>query len=210
MLSSNNLNLLPSASNLKKICKAISVLDALLCSDWEFRYYSYNAQWSESEEFFEMRNGEGDHMLILFQKDSVVINGFSIDCEQPLISDITQNLPAQFKEFIFGEPVKSIGTTFCIWKIEADAWSCGALKNFEDNSETMLAVFDSDPNTYINWAKEYHGDYFITSADTFDLVSKIYQGETLTREIVSSIAADIEDWEQLELDLKEISYNYSF
>jgi hypothetical protein len=33
---------------------------------------------------------------------------------------IIDELPKVFNEFIFGEPVKSIGTTFCIWQNKTD------------------------------------------------------------------------------------------
>ena len=68
MISSKELNL-PNQNKLQTICKAISVLDAILSQEWQFRYYSYNKNWSDSEEFFEMRNGSGDQMLILFNQN---------------------------------------------------------------------------------------------------------------------------------------------
>ena len=41
-------------------------------------------------------------------------------------------------------------------------------------------------------------------------VIKIYNHETLTREMVLSIVDELEDWAQLESDLKEIGYPYHF
>ena len=43
-----------------------------------------------------------------------------------------------------------------------------------------------------------------------ETVSKIYNGETLTKEMVLSIVNELEDWEQLEADLNEIDYPYKF
>lgn len=43
MISTQNPNQLTAFENLRMLCKAISVLDAMICPDWEFRYYSYNA-----------------------------------------------------------------------------------------------------------------------------------------------------------------------
>ncbi|MCD7930494.1 MAG: hypothetical protein LUH15_03550 [Tannerellaceae bacterium] len=45
--------------------------------EWEYRYYSYNRKWSDKEEVFEMKNGSGDQMLILFREEGCVINGFT-------------------------------------------------------------------------------------------------------------------------------------
>src|SRR5688572_20967044 len=107
MITTQNIQAMPGVESVKRICKAVAVLDAIICPDWEFRYYSYNSKWSENEAFFEMRNGEGSHMLILFREEGCVINGFCPECKQPGKSKLTAGLPEVFKEFIFGEPVKT-------------------------------------------------------------------------------------------------------
>ena len=143
--STENLNLIPKPEDLQKLCKSISALEAIISPEWEYRYYSYQKDWSESEEFCEMRNGQGDQMLIVFSKDGNCINGFAQESEmngwknipiedkksfmdklfgskketktvltQEIQSGVVTELPQVFNEFVFGEPVKSIGTTFCI------------------------------------------------------------------------------------------------
>jgi hypothetical protein len=206
MISTKNFNLLPDRKSLAVICKAISVLDAIICQEWQYRYYSYNSNWADNEEFCEMRNGQGDQILIWFHEDGCVINGFAHEYDQQDKAKLTYDLPEIFNEFIFGEPVKSIGTTFCLWTTELKNWQVGQLENFEDNSEEMLNIFDGKPQTYIDWATEY----FEESGIPLDIVSKIYNGETLTKEMVLSIVEEIEDWEQLEKDLIEIKYPYNF
>ena len=62
MISTKELNL-PERQKLQTICKAISVLDATLSQEWEYRYYSYNNEWADKEEFCEMRSGSGDQFL---------------------------------------------------------------------------------------------------------------------------------------------------
>ena len=53
-------------------------LEAIICPQWEYRYFSYQRNWSETEECCEMRNGEGDQMLIIFFEDgSCCINSFA-------------------------------------------------------------------------------------------------------------------------------------
>ncbi|MDF1698687.1 MAG: hypothetical protein P1U56_22735 [Saprospiraceae bacterium] len=34
-------------------------MEAIISPEWEYRYYSYQKDWSEIEEFCEMRNGHG-------------------------------------------------------------------------------------------------------------------------------------------------------
>ncbi|RRJ90069.1 hypothetical protein EG240_09980 [Paenimyroides tangerinum] len=210
MISSKELNI-PNQNKLQTICKAISVLDAILSQEWPFRYYSYNKNWSDSEEFFEMRNGSGDQMLILFNQNGCVINGFAHEYPYREKEKLTKNVPVIFDEFIYGEPVNSIGTTFCIWiSKDDDKWKIGQVEDFDDNSQEMLAVFDGEPQTYIDWATEYFDECFIETGIPLETVNDIYNGKTLTKKMVLTIVDELEDWEQLENDLNEIGYPYHF
>lgn len=210
MISTKYFNLLPDRKKLQIICKAISVLDAIISQEWEYRYYSYNNKWADDEEFCEMRNGSGDQMLILFRQDGCVINGFAHDFVQQDKEKLTKDLPSIFDTFIFGEPVRSIGTTFCLWIIEQKKWQVGKVENYEDNSEEMLNIFDGQPQTYIDWATDYFNESYEESGIPMDTISKIYSGQTLTKEMVLSIVEELQDWEQLVTDLNEIGYPYNF
>lgn len=210
MISTKNFSSLPNKNKLQQICKAISVLDAIICQEWEYRYYSYNSKWGEGEEFCEMRNGSGDLMNILFVDDKCVISGFAHEYQNNEKKEVTKSLPEIYTEFIFGEPVKSYGTTFCLWLNENNEWQTGNIKDYNDNSEEMLEIFDSNPQTYINWASEYFEESYKETGIPLETVTKIYEGETLTKEMILSIVNEIEDWELLESDLKEINYPYNF
>lgn len=206
MISTKDYSLLPDRKSLETICKAISVLDAIISQEWQYRYYSYNSEWDTDERCLQMRNGSGDEMHILFSEDGCAINGFAHEYDQQDKAKLTHNLPTIFNDFIFGEPVTSIGTTFCLWTTELKNWQIGQLERFEDNSEEMLNIFDGQPQTYIDWAT----DYFEESGIPLHTVSKIYSGKPLTKEMVLSIVDKLEDWEQLEKDLMEINYPYDF
>ncbi len=206
MISTKDYQLLPDSKTLQTICKALSVLDAILCQKWEYRYYSYNAQWADQEEVCEMRNGQGDQMLILFLRQDCAINGYVHEIKQPHKQQITENLPTLFDEFIFGEPVNTIGTTFCLWTTDRSSWQTGQLDGSDDNSEEMLSIFDGNPQTYIDWASEYYEE----SGISLKTVRQIYAGQPLTRAMVLSVVDELTDWSQLELDLQEINYPYNF
>jgi len=210
MISTKKIYLLPDRRKLQTICKSISVLDAILSQNWGYRYYSYNAKWAENEEFFEMRDGSGNQILILFRPDGCVINGFAHESQQQEKGLLTQDLPSIFDEFIFDEPVKTIGTTFCIWTTEEKKWQVGQIENYEDNSAKMLWIFDGNPQTYLDWATDYFEESFKETGIPLETVSKIYAGQTLTEEMVLRIVEDIEDWEQLKSDLIEIGYPHDF
>lgn len=74
----------------------------------------------------------------------------------------------------------------------------------------MLNILDGNPQTYINWATEYFEESYKESGIPLETVEKIYTGQTLTKEMVLSIVEELEDWEQLEADLKEIGYPCNF
>jgi hypothetical protein len=210
MISTKNYNLLPDTKSLETICKAISVLDAIISQEWQYRYYSFNSKWDTNEQCLQMRNGSGDEMHILFREDGCVINGFAHEYDQQDKAKLINNLPIIFNDFIFGEPVNSIGTTFCLWTTELKNWQVGQLENFEDNSEEMLNIFDGQPQTYIDWATNSFEEWYKESGIPLDTVTKIYGRQTLTKDMVLSIVDKLEDWEQLEKDLIEIDYPYNF
>ena len=210
MITTKDFKLLPNKNSLQHICKAISVLDAIICQEWEYRYYLYNSKWAEDEEYFGMRDGAGDLMDILFLENHCVISGFAHEFQYNQKSDLTKNLPEIYNQFIFDEPVATNGTTFCLWTNETKNWEVGEIKDFNDNSEDLLAIFDGDPQTYINWASEYFDESYKETGIPLKTVTEIYQGKTLTKEMVLSIVDEIEDWELLEEDLKEINYEYDF
>jgi hypothetical protein len=210
MISTKNFSLLPDRKSLQRICKAISVLDAIISQEWEYRYYSYNSKWDKNEECLQMRDGSGDEMHILFREDGCVINGFAHEYDQPDKKKLTKNLPEIFNEFIFGEPVKTIGTTFCLWTTELKNWQVGQLENYKDNSKELLSIFDGKPKSYIDWATDYFEESYKESGIPLDAVTKIYNGEPLTKKMVLSIVDELEDWKQLKADLKEINYPCDF
>ncbi|HEX8327969.1 MAG TPA: hypothetical protein VF629_10545 [Hymenobacter sp.] len=210
MISTQDYSTLPDAPALRRLCKALAVLDAINSQDWEYRYYSYNAEWGEGEEALTMRDGEGDEMLILFRAEGCVINGFLHEYDQPDKTQVTRGLPEYFDDFIFGEPVNSIGTTFCLWHTAGHGWQTGVVENEDDGSEELLYIFDGNPETYADWADEYYGEETDRSPLNVNAVAQIYRGETLTKTIVLGIVDELEDWPQLEEDLRAIGYPYDF
>ncbi|KOS06932.1 hypothetical protein AM493_13500 [Flavobacterium akiainvivens] len=208
MQSIKNVESLPNAHTLKAICKAISVLDAILSPEWEFRYYSYNSHWDDNEECMHMRNGQGDEMHVLFTSEGVVINGFAHQCIQPPKDELTTGLPPAFSEFIFGEPVQSIGTTFLLWKTGPEPWY-KATNEHCDNSAEMLQILDGKPQIYLEWATEYFEGSYTEKGLPLSTVTQIYNGATLTNEMVLSISNSIENWQQLIADMDEIGYPHT-
>ncbi|MCP4138282.1 MAG: hypothetical protein GY754_45390 [bacterium] len=242
-LSTKNLKRLLDIKDLQNLCKSISALEAIICPEWEYRYYSYNNQWDDAEECCEMRDGSGDHMLILFNKYGAVINGFAHESKmngwksvtikknktftqklfnlknqktvevQEIRKGVVDSLPKEFHQFIFGEPVKSIGTTFCIWKKFDDTmWKTGNIDfpddGYSDGSGDLLQLLDGSPMTYKNWAMEYYEEEFEKSELELDFVRKVYKQTPITRKMVKQVNPQLDDFDALKSDLDEIGYKH--
>lgn len=195
----------------------MAALDALICQDWEYRYHFYNSQWAEGEAFFELRNGEGDQLLILFREEGAVINGLAAGAAALDRVQLATELPAVFHEFMFGEPVLSAGTTFCVWQTGTSEWTARGPAEAEGPDTNpadryagfaeLLSPLDGQAATYADWAEVYFRGLYPEPLNR-DAISCIYRQEPLTAALVSSLALAIEDPELLQQDLEEISYPY--
>ena len=244
MVSTQNLDALLSINDLKKVCKAIAVLDAIICQEWEYRFYSYNSKWAEAEECATMRTGGGDEYHILFNQYGAVINGFAHESEMSpwylventekvpetllekfqsffrenstvkeekfiLWGGLYDNLPIEFHEFNYGEPIISIGTTFCIWrKFSCEKWHIGNIEfpndDYKDGSEDLLKLLDGDAKKY-----QEHAEGFDFDKIPLKYIKHIYSGEVLDETIIRKINPDLEDWDLLISDLEEIGYPHN-
>jgi hypothetical protein len=210
MFSTTNYAGLPSAAALQRLAQSLAVLDAINSPDWEYRYYSYNPEWAPGEAVLEMRDGEGDEMLVLFRAEGCVINGFLHEYDQPEKAQVIRGLPDVFDSFLLEEPINSLGTTFCLWYTPAHGWQRGVVENEDDGSEELLYIFDNDPATYAEWATEYYLDETNRRPLTAAAVAPIYHHEVLTKAMVLAINEELEDWVALAAELQEIGYPYNF
>lgn len=210
MISALDPSQLPDAATLQRLCQSLAALDAINSPDPEFRYYTYNPEWDAQEALFEMSDGEGDQMLVLFRPEGCCINGFLTDYDQPEKAQVTRGLPEVFEEFIFGEPVNSIGTTFCLWYTPAHGWQTGVVENEDDGSEELLYIFDQDPATYADWANEYYLDETEREPLEPEAVAALYRHEPLTKAAALNLNNELENWPQLEEDLRGVGYPVEF
>ena len=210
MISTHTPQALPPAADLQRLAQSLAVLDAINSPDWEYRYYSYNPAWAPGEAVLEMRDGEGDELLVLFSAAGCVINGFLHEYPEFDKQQLTRGLPDAFEEFVLGEPVASTGTTFCLWYTPAHGWQTGVLGREDDGSEELLYVFDNQPATYAEWASDYYLDETDRPLITAAAVAPIYRHEPLTKALVRAINPELDDWVALAAELQEIGYAYEF
>ena len=81
---------LPGIDFLKDLCRSMAMAEAILNPDGEC-FYSYSAEWSETEQVASMRNGSGDEFDIVFAPVGAYIRGF--DHESPLSPYWREDVP---------------------------------------------------------------------------------------------------------------------
>lgn len=119
---------LPDIETLRRFTKSIAMLDAIICPEWEDRYYSYNSKWGQDEEMASMRNGCGDDWFLLFDRHGAALKGFAH--EYPLAGEasfaarIQETVPPVFASFLRKPAFSMDMASFCIWRGRTDpAWS---------------------------------------------------------------------------------------
>lgn len=207
VVSTKEINL-PDAEELKRRCQALAALDSILCPEWEYRYFSFNAAWTPGEALSSMRNGEGDDWLILFNREGAIIKGFVLssqmatDCPWPGVVD---SVPEEFAGFLQEPAFATDKTTFCFWHRSSDpSWRSGAVDHPEvedpNGSAKLLRFLDGKPETYQKWGEEYYGARLNPRA-----VEQIYRHERLTEFLVRSLNPKTK-LRDLRTEIEEIGY----
>lgn len=152
-------DLLPSIPQMHRITQSLAMLDAILCPEWEYRYYSFNSKWGPGEEMASMRNGSGDDWFLLLGSTGAALKGFSHELadDPELAQNIQERVPADFGAFL-DEPAFSMEcATFCYWrKVSDSSWNKVDSTLTDDGSNDMLALLVSEPSAYKAWAEDYY------------------------------------------------------
>jgi hypothetical protein len=165
---------LPDVPMLRDRCRALAMIEAIVCPDWEFRYYSFDADWAPGEEMASMRNGSGDAYSIVFAPAGAFIRG--LDHESPmsparhvglwpgLIGTVPSVFDAQVREPAFSDHGQ-LDATFVLWRqFSNDSWQTGAIafptyggrRSSPDGSELLTVLIDPGPDTYLGFAADYY------------------------------------------------------
>ena len=201
---------LPDIQALRRLSKSIAMLDAIICSEWEYRYYSYNSKWGQDEEMASMRNGCGDDWFLLFGPFGVALKGFAHEYplarEASFAARIQETVPPVFASFL-KEPAFSMNmATFCVWRSHTDAsWSVvspakGVISPEEDGSAELINILDGNPATYQAWAVDYYEREI-----PLPEVQAIYGHRALSEQLVASLNSE-RALSEVTADALEIGY----
>ncbi|MES2789695.1 MAG: hypothetical protein V4719_08745 [Planctomycetota bacterium] len=202
MISSRNLSLLPDVTRLRAAFRSMAMLDAIIMPEWQFRYYSFESEFSPDGNISigAMRNGSGDDLHAIFGQSGCLIRGFAHEhamspyAETPpkVFPGVLDDIPSEFAEClaaIHSDWWQDI--TFCIWRRHADlTWSHGSIQFPElrdpDGSEFLLSAYDGRPETYHIWANEYyqHRNFSLAA------VRSVFDHRPLTEDLIRELNPD--------------------
>ena len=211
---------LPEISIIRDRSRAMAVLDSIMSPDWESRFYSFDAQWSPTEEMASMRDGCGNDYSIVFSPAGAYARGF--DHESPM-SPHRVTLPVPWPGLFDGVPAAFLhhvsepafsghdGTpraTVCFWREQADSeWRAGTIDALPagitdgDSAEWLFDVLlDGRPEAYQQFAEDYY-----EVAVNMEAVRHVYALRPLTQGVVSALNPGV-DLDDLAEDLTQIGY----
>jgi hypothetical protein len=208
MISTRDLSELPDVPGLIRLNQSLATLDAILCPEWEFRYFSFNSHWEPGQQLGLMRNGEGDDWLILFSPAGAILKGFVH--KSPMAAKapwpgLFEGVPGAFETFLEEPAFSRDATTFCIWRLYEDtAWKLGNVELPEgrdpDGSAMLLSYLDGQPSSYKRWGDEYFGQPINAGA-----IERIYRHVPLNPSLVSALNPEI-NYRELCGEVEEIGY----
>ncbi|HBC3450894.1 TPA: hypothetical protein KDY51_004810 [Vibrio parahaemolyticus] len=132
-------------NQLKNKLKQLALLNAIIEPEWEYRYFSYNSEWSGDEEMASLRDSCGGEWFIWFSGDLV---GFK--CTSPVdglvdeFQQLLQAFPQCYSEFV-REPAFTMQTGSAAWYLHLDRLvKFGFDINDLPTPETILKMSASD------------------------------------------------------------------
>lgn len=216
MISTRDLSEMPDIEGTHRVMRTLAMLDAVLCPEWEFRYFSFNDDWEPGEKLGLMRNGEGDDWLLFFNLEGAIVKGYQHDApmaEESPWPGLFDDVPETFEKFLDDPAFLKAQTTFCVWALrdakgndaeEAEGWRSSDFELPEgddpDGSAELMRFFDGDPATYKAWGDEYFG----VPLD-LEVLSRFYEHEPLVPALVQALNPDA-DLDRVRIEAQEIGY----
>lgn len=191
------IRLLPDIATVRRVSRALAVLDLVLCEDPQFRYFAFDGRWSETEETALMDNGSGDAYSIVFSPAGVYARGFDHESSMSpygnefghtwpgLFDGLPEVFHAAMDEPAFADEDGRRLVTTCFWRRTEDAeWSCGPVENNADDGADHLfeLLTDPRPEVYLTFAEDYH-----EQALDLEAVRHVYALMPLTEYVVTSL-----------------------
>lgn len=186
---------------------ALATLDAVLCAEWEGRFYSFDSAWAGGQRMASMRDGSGDEFYIVFEAERAFIKGFAHERSEAVKRYSLEIAKAQVPDVFdacLEEPAFSPEhASFVLWNL-GQAWRAldlGLPKEGDpDGSGDLLSILAGAPAQYVEFASWYF------EVDLpLEAVQRVYAHEPLTEELVALLNPET-SLDEIREDLEEIGY----
>lgn len=188
---------LPPPAELERICKGLATLDAIVCEDWEFRYYSFNAKWNPGKErMASMRNGSGDEWFLVFSGGLAFLKCFWHEYPPQKAAEVFAGLPAALAP-LMKEPAFEVGLVTFGGFHDGERWT---LRGDGAPMVDELERLSGDPRAYRELATSYYErDLPLAS------VEHVLAGAPLNASVLEALGSE-RTLQELRSDLDEIAY----
>ncbi len=190
---------LPDLRTVRRVSRALAVLDLVLDDDPSMRYRAFDARWSETEESALMRDGSGNEYSIVFSPDGAFAYGFDHESPMsPYVNDmqtwpgLLDGVPEAFHsardDKAFRDPLGAPRATVCFWRTtDDDAWRCGPVEGADKDGAGYLfeLLADGRPEAYLTFAEDYY-----EKALDLEPIRHVYALMPLTEYVVTSLNPD--------------------
>lgn len=214
MISTRDMSHLPDVAAFRRLLQSLAMLDAILMPDWQYRYYSFNAHWSDGEQMGSMRNGCGDSFFAHFSSVGCWLKGFAHEYPMSPYRNrpprrwlgVLDHVPPEFAGCLSEAAFSIQDVTFCIWRRFSDpSWRIGDIEfpldhPDPDGSAFLLSDLDARPETYRDFSFEYYERELELNA-----ISHVYAHLPLTDAVITSLNPEL-TMDDLEPDIIEIDY----
>jgi hypothetical protein len=181
-----------------KKLKSIALLEAIICPEWEYRFYSYNSKWGEGEEMASMRNGSGDEWFLWLKHDLAALKVLNHESGTLSKVDVIKDqFPSDYNEFI-SEPAFSINESSSLRYLNKNEWVKFDIN--EEKTNQLIRVFNWSPTEYKEWAEDYYEEEFPLEA-----IENIMSG-ILSESDIRSLNSDL-TLKDIEEEINEIGYS---
>jgi len=190
------------ANTLKKTMQSLAALDAILSPEWEYRYYSFDKNWSEDEEMGSIRNGSGDDVFVLFNSSGCFMKGFchEYDGYGNGNSEYYRTVPEEFGEATTEPAFSTQNVSYCFWFLNKSKTWAGIQATNKSEEYWLVDNLDGSAEKYGTFAL----DYFETKVPIRH-IRTVLKHKLISEKIARKLNPEI-DYSQLLTDLRSIGY----
>lgn len=185
---------LPPINQLVKRCRALAALDLILSPDWQYRYYSFNSRWSDTERMASMRDGCGNEWWIVFHQNGwAALKGLDHESSawskhrEKLSSALQRAVPIELAAFSTEPAFRWDATSFAYFHtIGAAGWTrvndLTSYSTDDGGDRELLALLVGQASDYATFAADYYESDF-----KGDIIEDVFALQPLTDALVKAL-----------------------